>query len=238
MKKLFSAIMILTLISILAVGCGDNSKQDGAGDMEENPPVEDLEEEEASPDEKEENPDEDLDLGEKLSQSYLSMMDNEKYLMKYKMSFDIEGREVEGVLTAAVDGDRTAMISDVDGMEATIITKDNMSYIVNHDQKTILEMPADVDVDIDNGEMGEIDTMEAEAIDYIGTGKEDGLVYEEYTTEDGEIKYYFDGDKLVKIVYLIDGESQEMEIIEMTEEVPEDIFDLPKDYQVMELPGN
>lgn len=232
MKKAIYSILMVLIIGVLAMGCGDKETKEDPPDADQSPPIVETEDKPLA-DEKEDQEDDKGEIGAKLSKAYSEMMKNKKYLMTYKMKFDIEGEETVGTITAAISGDNTAMISTVKGMETSLISKADTSYIINHQEKTILEVPIDMEM-----EATEVEEIEVNGMNYVGTGQEHGLVYEEYTSEDGNIKYYFDGDKLVKMLFEVDGGSQEMEIIEMTDKVPKDIFDLPADYELMKMPGS
>jgi hypothetical protein len=85
---------------------------------------------------------------------------------------------------------------------------------------------------VDQMDTGTIDT---EGINYLGTGKEDGLVFEEYATLNGSMKYYFDGKELVKISVDSDEGTMVMEILEMSDDVPADMFEIPAGYQQIEM---
>jgi len=143
--------------------------------------------------------------------------------MKYKASLDMEGQQVEMEATVAVKGDDTAIISKGAGMESTMIFKDDTMYMVDHGAKSVLVMAQTDKV--------EDETINTEGITYVGSGKEGGLTYEEYSTEDGTLKYYFDGKKLVKITADIAGLTTTMEILEMSNQVPDSLFEIPAGYE-------
>lgn len=205
MKKLISFILVLMLVVVMFSGCGETP---GDSQTEETSGSQEL------------NTD---GMGDKLSAAYVDMMKNDEYLMKYKATVDFEGEPMELVATIAVSGEKTAMISTVDGMENTIISDGVNSYMIDHTTRTIFTMP--------EGTEDEGQDFETDGITYVGDGTEDGLAYEEYTTTDSTIKYYFDGKELVKMSVTAGGETIVMDIIEMSNNVPKNIFDVPKDYE-------
>lgn len=221
MKRKQWAIYVLALIVLLTLmtGCGAKSETEN-GQVTE-------------PQAQEEQKDQ--ELGKLLSKQFVDLMSGDKYLMKYRTSMNMEGRPVELEATVAVSGENSAITSTANGMVSTMITKDGKSYIIDHESKTILVLPETPDAEdpsID-GSAGIVDVDSD--IKYVDTGKEGNLVYEEYSTTDGTIRYYFDGDKLVKMVVNSDGQSMTMEILEISDKVSDDIFDIPADYQMMNM---
>lgn len=49
------------------------------------------------------------------------------------------------------------------------------------------------------------------------------------------LKLYFDGKKLVKMITNINKQDQVMDIIEVSKEVPMNLFDVPMDYKIDNL---
>ncbi len=226
MKKMIVFLLILALALTAAMtGCGGS---ESASDADRPDSVQDGEAGDAA------KAEEDVDtegLGDLLSAAYVDMMKSNEYLMSYKTTMDVEGEAAEVEATIAVKGDDMAMTSSGQGLESTVIIKDDRVYMVDHPSKTVTSW-AQSQSDMDAMETGGIDT---EGITYIGSGKEDGLVYEEYSTSDSQIKYYFDGKKLVKIAVTMEGQTVEMEILEMSSDVPSGMFEIPDGYQKIEM---
>ncbi|MBR0599064.1 DUF4412 domain-containing protein [Sinanaerobacter chloroacetimidivorans] len=217
MKKILSCIFVAIFVLVMVTGCGGG----GEKAQPENG-VSQQESDNQQAEESSKNVDTDS-LGDKLASTYIAMMKDEKYLMKYKASLDMEGQQVEMEATVAVKGDDTAIISKGAGMESTMIFKDDTMYMVDHGAKSVLVMAQTDKV--------EDETINTEGITYVGSGKEGGLTYEEYSTEDGTLKYYFDGKKLVKITADIAGLTTTMEILEMSNQVPDSLFEIPAGYE-------
>ncbi len=172
-------------------------------------------------------------MGDLLSSAYVDMMKNNEYFMKYKANVDYDGQAMEMEVSIASKGDDVAIISDAEGIENNMIIKDDKIYMVDHTGKTVTtwaQTPEEDDASID---VGNIDT---EGITYVGQGTEDGLVFEEYTTLDSTMKYYFDGKDLVRISITIAGsDTMIMDILEMSKNVPASMFEIPAGYQVIEF---
>lgn len=223
MKKIFTLLLVLVLVlGMMLTGCGGSETSDS-----DKP-------EAAQPEEKAEDTNTAADtegMGDLLSGTYVDMMKSNEYLMTYKTTMDFEGQPAEVEATIAVMGDDMVMTSSGQGFESTIIIKGDTVYMVDHAGKTVTSW-AQTDEGMGGMETGAIDT---EGITYIGSGKEDGLAYEEYSAVDSKVKYYFDGKELVKIATTMAGQTIVMEILEMSKDVPASMFDIPAGYQEIKM---
>jgi outer membrane lipoprotein-sorting protein len=213
-------LLVLVLLLGLMAGCGQSSET-GDDVVAEDP----VNEEEQMTD----------DMGDRLSELYVDLMSGDEYLMKYRTTMDMEGQAFEIEATLAVSGDNTAIMTVANGMESTMIMKENESYVVDHENKMVLVMPevpdaGDSSFDETTGIVNIDDDMS-----YLGNGKEGNLVYEEYATMDGSVRYYFDGDTFVKMVVDSNGQTMTMEILEFSDKVPDGIFEIPSDYQMITM---
>ena len=170
----------------------------------------------------------------KLSKSYIDIMGSGNYYMAFRSTTTYEGEMMESETMMTVSGDRTAMHSTTADTDTVMVMMDGNIYMIDHASKTVIVMPqttAEGDETLpeipDSSEPVEVDDIE-----YIGSGKEDGLVYEEYRTESGtQIFYYFDGSDLKKIKTIDESFESVMEILEFSDNVSEDAFEIPADYQ-------
>jgi len=225
MRKLNSYVLILLLMILFTIGCGKTSQP---AQTTPSPSTQNSQTETSS----EKPPADSENLGAKLSTVYADMMKNNKYLMKYKMTSKLEGQSMEIEATVAVSGDNSAMTSIANGMKTSIISKGNKTYMVDHSEKTILEMPQG-----NAAEDAKDNEIETDGLTYMSSGVEDGLTYEKYSTTDGILKYYFDGKKLVKITFESQGQTMVMNIIEMSNNVSDSMFELPANYAKTTLPS-
>lgn len=227
MKKFISYLLILIMMAVMLPGCGgsdENAETEGEAPSQS---AESIESAEGAENEKNTEVAGAEGLGSRLSASYADMMENGEYLMKYRATMEYEGQDMEFEATVAVSGGNMAVSSRVAETESVMISKDGENYIVDHDNKMIFSVPQDA--------WEEGGTINVEGITYVGAGEEAGLVYEEYSTFDGSVRYYFDGDDLVKITGVVDGETVQMDILEMSSEIPAGIFDIPADYQQFKM---
>lgn len=170
----------------------------------------------------------------KLSKSYIDIMESGTYYMAFRSTATIEGEVMESDTMMSVSGDRTAMHSKSADTDTAMVMMDGNIYMVDHVSKTVIVMPQTTT----EGEetLPEIpeasEPVEVDGIEYVGSGEEDGLVYEEYRTASGtQIFYYFDGSDLKKIKTIDEAFESVMEILELSGNVSEDAFIIPADYQ-------
>jgi len=222
MKKVLSVILILLLASAMLAGCGGSS--DSAESSADN------NQQESAQNQQQESAPADADIGEMgdlLSAAYVDMMKNDEYLMRYKATMDFEGQTAEVEATIAVSGDDSAIQSSGNGFESSMIIKGDKVYMIDHASKTVTSWA--------QTQQDQTEAFDANDMTYVGTGKEDGLVYEEYQTGDGNVKYYFDGKDLVRISTTMEGQTVVMDILEMSNSVPASMFEIPAGYQLMEM---
>ena len=170
----------------------------------------------------------------KLSKSYIEIMESGNYYMAFRSTTTFEGEMMESETMMTVSGDRTAMQSKSADTETAMVMMDGNIYMIDHVSKTVIVMPqTTAEGDETLPEMPESsEPVEVDEIEYIGSGEEDGLVYEEYRTEGGtQILYYFDGSDLKKIKTIDESFESIMEILELSDNVSEDAFEIPADYQ-------
>lgn len=221
MKKILILLLVLVLVpAMLLTGCGGS---DSTPEAEQ--PVDGAEEQSEETSEGMEG------MGDLLSAAYVDMMKENKYLMSYKATMEYEGQSTVMEATVAVIGEDMSMTSKGEGFESSMIIKGDKIYMIDHASKTVTSFAQTQDM-VDQMDTG---TIDAEGINYLGSGKEDGLVFEEYATLNGSMKYYFDGKKLVKISVDSDDGTMVMEILEMSDDVPAGMFEIPVGYQQIEI---
>jgi hypothetical protein len=217
-KKCLSLVLLFVFVSVAALGCGQTEPTSQSQTPPSNQTSQNANNTDTS------------NLGAKLSSTYADMMKNNKYFMKYKGTTTFEGNTMEIEASIAVSGDNMAVTSEMGGIKSTIITKDDKSYMVNHAEKMVMELPQNQTVN--NSE--EINT---DGLTYVSSGTEDGLAYEKYSTDAGFITYYFDGDKLVKMTVTSELHTMTMTILEMSSNVPDSLFEIPADYTKITMPS-
>lgn len=223
MKKLIFCVSIVLLISLFAIGCGKTSQpaQSAASSNAQN----NTNTSSGKPSVNSDN------LGAKLSAAYADMMKNKKYFMKYKATMNFEGQSAEAESSVAVSDSNMAVTTTANGIKSTVISKDGKTFMLNDAEKTVMELPQDMQKNTQQN------NIETNGLTYVSSGTEDNLAYEKYSTTAGDIKYYFAGNKLVKIFVENQGQNLVMNIIEMSNNIPNSMFEIPSDYQKISLPN-
>ncbi|SCZ81817.1 LptM family lipoprotein [Acidaminobacter hydrogenoformans] len=225
MKKMLSVLLIIFLTITAFTGCGSKTEP---AEIEPAPAeTQEATEPDTEPETTTESPSE--ELGPKLSGAIVDLMKSGTYLMKYKTTMEFEGKSMEADVTFAVDGDKTVSVNKGDGFESTMIMRDDRMYMIDHSQKMIMEMAIPEDPD------AVVEKVDTTAITFVGRGVEDGLDYEEYSIMNGTIRYYFDKNELVKIVSTTEGVTSTMTIEEISDTVSDDLFEIPTDYQKINI---
>lgn len=223
MKKLFKLTLLILLVCTLVftiTGCGkkeENTNNGGTSTVETN------------------GKSKTYNTFNKIKKDFVISMEG-------KADFG-EGEE-EMSLTMAVKGQNICMDIEADGERATIIYKDNITYVISHEEKMYMAMEGKDEDSFDMDDMpifSEEELKELETADYT-TGKEtiDGKEYdyEEYKYEgDGTTeRYYFSGNDLKYIKSTSeDGEVELMKVNKISADVDDSLFAIPSDYQKIEL---
>jgi hypothetical protein len=169
-----------------------------------------------------------------MSTSFANIMKTEKYLMHFKTTVTNDNQTVTSDIIQAIDGSNMSMITNTGEMAMHMIQKDKTVYVLNDDAKTYYKIAIDETDTSGTTASVEDQKIDTVGITYVGKGKAElnGKVmdYEEYKTEQGTIRYYFDGGDLYAIVFKSADMESVMEIIELTDKVTADMFEIPKGY--------
>jgi len=165
-------------------------------------------------------------------------MKDGKYTMTVKIFATING-ELEDVMETTMSMNGSEMASKIelgDSMTMSTVMKDGKMYIISHDMKTVMVMDASKPVPADTPQTPEI---KLDGIIYKGSGKSDFLGkmldYEEYSTDGGSVRYFFDGSDLRGIEYTSGSTKTLMEISKLTDSIDDSMFTIPSDYKVTNL---
>ena len=169
---------------------------------------------------------------------FTKVFSGENYIVSLEGETDM-GEGIEKMTaTMAIKGDNLYADVDSTSQHASIICKDNKTYIIMHDEKMYMIMDGkDEETFEEMTLISTEDLKEMENKEYK-TGKEtiDGTEYEyeEYENEEDKTteRYYFLGNDL-KYIKSIDGDRKEeiMRVIKISSEVDDNIFNIPEDYQ-------
>jgi hypothetical protein len=237
-KKLILLFSLIFLVGMLLSGCGGGQPADKPAEKSDTPATSETAKEDPAGESAEEaakeaaNSNDIEDMGDRLAKVYTDMMQSGKYYMKYRAIFEMEGQKEEAQMEVAVNGEDSAVKSSMSAGESHMVFKDNKSYLIDHNAKTIMVMEA---AEIEDKDAG-IDT---DGLTYKDNGQEDflgkTLPYEEYSIDDGSIKYFFDGKKLAGMKIVAEEMTQILEVLEISEKYPAEMFTIPADYTRQEI---
>jgi len=169
-----------------------------------------------------------------LSTAYADIMKSGKYFMHYTTSTTMEGKTINSDIQMATDGGNTYFLFDTDGMKVHQIIKGDTAYILNDDSKTYFKIA------ISSNDSGTTSSVKDKKIDttgmvFLSKGRAElngkTLDYEEYKTDYGTIRYYFDSGKLYAVVFKSDDIETTMIILELSGNVTAEMFEIPSDYK-------
>lgn len=173
-----------------------------------------------------------------LSKNIVDIMKDGKYTMTVKMYATVNGK-LEDVMESTMSMNGSEMASKIelgDSLTMSTVLKDGKMYIISHDMKTVMVMDASKPVPQDTPQAPEI---KLDGIVYKGKGKADFLGkmldYEEYTTDSGSVRYFFEGNELRGIEYTYGSVKTVMEISKLTDTIDDSMFIIPSDYKVTNL---
>jgi len=127
-----------------------------------------------------------------------------------------------------------AYIYRADGEETRTVIRDGNYYVISDTKRTVMI------VDIPADDMPEKDDMSS--YNYIGSGSDtfNGAThnYDEYTGSNGiRIFYFIDGGKLIGIRSIVNDYLLDMMVTQLDGNVPDSVFEIPKDYAVTDMTG-
>ena len=148
---------------------------------------------------------------------------------------ELEGQAMS--MISATNGDKVYSESKIGGESTGVsIIDGDVMYTIDHASKMVIKMALQADAQTIAADILEEEDVN---LDTMKTGKRtiDGKEYdtEEWVVEDGASIMCFDGDDLKYIVGIYDEEEVVMKVIEVSSDVDESLFNIPEDYEMMEM---
>lgn len=227
-----TAILLLVILTVcLSTGCGDRSNpEDNYPPYIKHPaaPIEDTTTNEAT------------GFADKQAATYIDLFSCGVYYIKTRIKMDYYGLIIETITETYANGNERAVITKigyvesaekpVEGIEkeSIAIYKDNKIFTLDSESRTYTVADSSTQSDGLFPNSGYI---------FRGSGEAElfGVSYsfEEYYTDSGEIRFYFDNNKLVGLDTL-QGNRVQKEVMEISSVVPPSIFDVPAEYTEVE----
>ena len=176
-------------------------------------------------------------LVEELSARYIKLFDDKRFYLKFRSEEEENGEKITVEAEMAMQDDKTAVRVMSDGMLMRfVVTRDQVYMIV--DEQKIMMVSAQTQ-DYNFAEMIP-DTVEMQ---YTSSGTDEFkgrmLPYEEYRKQSADATvacYFFAGNDLVGIRSISsDGTVSDIEILEMNESIPPQMFEIPNDYEIINM---
>ena len=233
MKKILVLLLALMMIFCFSACGTDEPADDPVQQQQEQQP----DGQEADEQQQEQQPP--ADIPEEL-EGYLATKTGKFYSQfagKMYMEYEMEMEGQKLTMITATSGDKSYSETIIGGVSTgvSIIDGETM-YVIDHASKMVIKMGLQADAqtiagtiveesDVDMGELKE------------GTRKIDGKTYEteEWIIDGGASIMCFDGDDLVYMIGAVEGEEAVMKIIEASDKVDEKLFEIPDNYQMMEM---
>ena len=166
--------------------------------------------------------------------AFFGIFDSGTYHMKAKTT--VSGMEV--ISETFIKGGMMATVGETAGMSYRTINRDNMMYVIDDRAKTVMVMPFSASLGSMTDEPVRTDGM---IVTGSGTAQFNGknLPYEEYSIEgESRVKsqFFMDGNNPAGIRTITGGQTIDMIILALDQNVPNSAFEIPSGYQRMEIP--
>ena len=247
MKKFLALALALAMIVTLAA-CGggadakplpgDDKTPDSSPQQEapatEAPQPDDTEKEAADPAPQPGGDPIDLSgfLGTKTGKFYSRFAGGRMYI-EYEM--EMEGQAVS--IISATKGDKSYSETKMGGVSMGVSVMDGEDmYTIDHASKMVIKMSLQASAQTIAGTVLEESDVDMGSFK-TGSREIGGKTYdtEELMVEGGAAIYCFDGDDLAYIIGAFEGEEMVMKVVECSDKVYDSLFEIPKDYTLMEM---
>ncbi|MBE7063913.1 MAG: hypothetical protein E7390_09050 [Ruminococcaceae bacterium] len=168
-----------------------------------------------------------------LSQMYVDIIKSGDYFMKAK----VQAASGVSEFAVSVNQESTAMETETDGVLYTVVIRDGVTYMINHESKMVITSSADV---AGSASHMAADALSTEGITYTGKGTATfngaSCSYEEYKTPaGGTMRFYFRNSALVGIDNVADSLTTTYFIEEISAGHHAGMHEIPADYQLLDM---
>ena len=152
------------------------------------------------------------------------------------MTYEMEMEGEMATVTVSTSGDKTYTETTFGGQKSAVLFDGDTMYTIDHSSKMVVQMKAVTDPTTVASSIISEDEIDLETMQN-GTREVDGRTYdtEELTIDGAKAVYCFEGDELRFMLSEMDGVEVTMEIVEVSDKVDPDLFEIPEDYTVMEM---
>ena len=162
------------------------------------------------------------------TETFLKIFASGNYHMKATTTAD----GVKADMEMFTKSGRIASTVSAEGETVRVVMRDNKTYMIMESLKTIM-----ITAIQDGSQSGVVDTSK---MTFTGTGTASfagkNLSYEEYTEEGKKTRFFIDGNKLAGMRAIADGETMDIIISILDQNVPDSAFNIPSSgYQVQDM---
>ena len=239
MKKLISVLLIAVILIMglfVLTGCSGNTEDEISnneiltqGSEQSGNEVNNGEE---TANQEENNIDLSGYLGTKTGKFYSKF--SGKMYMEYEM--EVEGQKMN--MISATNGTKTYSETKLNGVSSGVsIMENGVMYTIDHSSKMIIKLTTNIP-DTNTVATSIIEESDVDMNNLkTGTREVEGKTYdtEEMVIEDTSVVMCFDGNDLKYIISSFGGEDYVMKILEVSDKVDDKLFEIPSDYQVLEM---
>ena len=163
--------------------------------------------------------------------SYIDILSSGKYYVKYRTVGELDGNTIESIMETATDGENVVAITNTENTTISTIIKGDTMYMVLNDNKQVF-VSTGLEMNENAFPVGGFVFKSSGVADFFDVEHK----YEEYTTDGGDVRFFFDdAQKLIGFENSSENWVEQREILEISNIVPEGIFDIPADYEVIEF---
>jgi len=221
MKKLIALALVTILALSLLTACGGSGNAPSGGN---NTPSGSS----STPGGNDNNASQGSDM---VAGDIFKIFESGTYHMKMRMSVGGNSMTTEQYFKNAM----MASINEAGGMTTRAIYKDGKSYTIMDAEKMVMVMSIPQGTDSQSGK------VETSKMNYTGSGTAEFAgkthKYDEYTIGGGKTQFFVDGGSLIGMRSITAEGTIDVEILAFDNNVPDSIFEIPADYEVMDMAG-
>jgi len=166
------------------------------------------------------------------AEAFFNIYSSGNYHMKSKTT--VEGMEV--ISETWVKDGMIATAMEMNGQSTRTVMRDGKSFVIMDSEKMVMSI-ANTQTGVDPGHTLLRTQDMFTYSNKSGTARFNGknLHYEEYSYGKNAVQYFLDGSKLAGVRIINDGAATaEMVILELNQNVPANVFDIPRGYTLIE----
>lgn len=235
MKRKIALIGMLTAIAVFSAGCGlvdEGTASDESSSVAVSNQSERIESTTGSDGQSSAEADTSISSIH-LADPYFAIFASRQYVAQYHYREFTGNRLEDRLLTVAVDGANQAIRISGEGTDTTYLTLDGLAFVVDHLNRTVARNEsADPTEEAEDDGIVAAPPFKDAGSTYVGSWEDQGLIYEEYYTANGDRMFYYFEGAVLKRIRSASGENEfNLDVIEISDTAAPDLIQLPEDYE-------